>query len=214
LAAALLVAVAACEPVVPGARRGDDPSAAAPGGSAEAELGAPVRETPQTVVGAVQRATPTAQAWQQDPVPVELSARLDGGRVRTVEVVFLAAEADRFSTVSLEGEVVTDVTTTLSTIEVEAVTAAGIDEVPDLPDDLLDPGALVQAAAGELAACDIDPQGALTVRYSTGAPYGWEGESWADDLEWTAAVTAGFDQVRVLPLDAASGEPRGACEAT
>ncbi len=208
---AVLALLAACEPVVPDTGGSGDGSSGAGG---PPELGAPVRETPQTLVGAVERARPTAQAWQDDPVLVEVAARIEGGRVRTAEVVFLAGDADRFATVSLEGEVVTEARTTLSAIDLQPVTAAGVEEVPELPDDLLDPAALVAAAGAELGGCGIDPAGSLTVRYSTGAPYGWEGAAWAVDLEWTAAVTAGGEQVRVLALDPASGEPQGDCEST
>lgn len=208
----LLLATAACEPVVPGTGGGDEGTSVA---STDApDLGAPVRETPQTVVGALERARPTAQAWQRDPVPVEVVARFEGGRVVTAEVVFLAGDADRFATVTLEGEVVREVLTTLSTIDVQPISAAGLEEVPEPPDELLDPAPLVAAAADDLAACAIDPQGALTVRYSTGAPYQWEGSAWADDLEWTATVTAGSDEIRVQPLDPTSGEPSGDCETT
>jgi hypothetical protein len=186
------------------------PADEAAGQAVEGEdaVGAPARGMPTTVSGMTERARVPAQEWQPDPVLSELWVALDDeGRPAQARLTYLAADADRFLVVRLDGDGVSQQQPTLGTLQLAEVSAAGVDAIPELPEDVVEPVALADAAAPALDECALSPP-VRTVVYTTGAPMSWDGQRWTAPPEWTANVLVeGGGTV----LDPVAGAATGAC---
>lgn len=202
-AATALVLLAGCDPVVGGARA--TPTPAVP---ASPPRGAPLDGTPATLADILAVADETAVTWQADPRPVEVAVELAGGRPVRAVVAYLAADADRSLEVRIADDGIGEDRPTLGAIGLLPVDLAGIEALPS-PDGLPDPVALAAAAVPAVTACGGGAPTAIT--YDTGAPYAWDGTSWASAPVWgaTAAAVAEDGARTGARVDPATGEAVG-----
>ena len=75
-----------------------------------------------------------------------------------------------------------------------------MDELPDLPDDALEPAELAAAAAPALEQCDASGDVAAVI-YANGAPESWDGQAWASAPVWRATVLTPTGGAVVRPDD-------------
>jgi hypothetical protein len=170
------------------------------GGSNEPQLGAPDESLPATLEELLARGLPVAEEWQDEPVlsEVEVDVDADGSWIGA-RLVYLAADADRFLSLVATGAGFSQQRTTLSTLQVQPVTADGLAELPRFPKDALEPTALVDTEV--VAECGLVRP--VTVLYATGAPVAWDGTAWAQAPSWRATVT---DDTAAAVLDMTTGE--------
>lgn len=189
--AALLavLAAAACQPV-------DEIGDLGPMEDEQAEgdadrRGAPRTGAPETLDDARASGEAGALAWQRGARLAEVVVDVDeSGRPVEVLLTYLAPDADRFLTVEVGADGVSQERPTLGTLDLEALPGVAVEAVPPLPEGTREPEDLVGAAGEGLAGCGAQGTPA-TVLYTTGAPLGWDPESgvWTQDLAWTATVT-------------------------
>lgn len=202
--AALVVAagLGACQPI----DDVDTGSRAPDAGSAEAtpQLGAPVRGAPASIAALLERTDSAALQWQDQPRVAEVRVGIAGrDRWAAAAVTYLAADADRLFTVTVDSAGATSVErTTLATLEVEPVPEPGLADVPLFPDDAQAPTELAAAARPVLSACGFRER-IDTVVYTSGAPFTWNGEAWSQPPAWRALVlTEGGAGVALDPVTA------------
>jgi hypothetical protein len=203
----LMALVVACQPAGEPAL---DPADGAVGQSVEGEdaVGAPARGMPGTLAGLVERGRVPAQEWQPDPRLVEVWVALDEEqRPARANLTYVAADADRLLVVRVDGDGVSLEQPTLRTLQLAEVSAAGLDAIPELPDGVLDPTALAEAAEPALDECDLSAP-VRTVVYATGAPMSWDGQRWTAEPQWTANLLVEDGGTVVDPAD---GAGTGAC---
>jgi hypothetical protein len=196
LAAAAVLALAACQPVddYGVANRETPPSAAA------SPLGAPVQGMPADLGELLERATAVAREWQDEPRVAEIRVVLSGrGRWASAEVTYLAPSADRILTVTVSGDGAARELSTLATLNLRPVSARGLALLPELPPEVQEPSALARGARAALRRCGIGA-GAEAVLYATGAPVSWNGRRWTAPPAWTATVMTERGGVQVDPL--------------
>lgn len=181
---AAALALTACDPVAVSGEQ----AVPTPGPAASPRRGAPPDGTPGTLTGILARGDDTAITWQEAPRPVEVAVDLAGGRPVRAAVTYLAADADRFLEVRIDDDGIGEDRPTLGTLGLLPVTAAGMEELPEPGGELLDPVALAEAAVPAVADCGGGEPTAVT--YDTGAPYGWDGTTWASAPTWGATVAA------------------------
>lgn len=156
------------------------------GDSAEDPLGAPAAGMPRSLDDLLGRGELLAEEWQDDPVLAEVEVVLDDGAWAGARLVYLAGDADRFLTLSTSSGGFTVQRPTLATLQAQPVTADGVAQIPEFPDDAAAPQELADAAATG----DCAMGGASTVLYATGAPVAWDGTTWRAVPVWTATVAA------------------------
>jgi hypothetical protein len=184
LVVSVSLVLAACQPF--GGPGAVVPTSTAPAG--RPAIGAPPAGMPGSLAELLSRAETRAREWQDEPVVAEIEVDLDAQhRWLSARVVFLAADADRFLTLEAEGAGFTEQRPTLSTLQVVAVTAEGIAEMPAFPGDAAEPAVLAQSPAGD--ECGLAPE--RTVLYVTGAPVAWDGTAWSTPPQWSATIGAG-----------------------
>lgn len=146
---------------------------------------------------------PAAAQWQRDARIVEVAVTLgDDGEWAEATVTYLAADADRLMLARVSADGTTVQRPTLSTLGLLPVSAEALAAVPSLPDGVLDPAALADAAGEPLDGCGFAGDVSEVV-YSTGAPAGWDGERWVEQPSWTAIVGAG--EAGAVALDPVTG---------
>ncbi|MDQ3973661.1 MAG: hypothetical protein M3276_04905 [Actinomycetota bacterium] len=199
-AATLLLAGMACQPVDPPA--GDSSTAPDISGG---RLGAPVGGMPVRLEELVQRGGQMAAQWQPDPVLVELWVALDErGSWTQAHLTYLAPDADRFLVVHISPSASRVERPTLATLGLRPVPAEGLAQVPPRPAGTREPADMARFGRRALAACGVGAP-PRAVRYSTGAPAGWDGVRWADPPVWTATVTDERDASAIV--DPVTGAP-------
>lgn len=157
-------------------------------GAVEPALGAPVSGLPSSLDELLARAQLVAEEWQDEPVLSEVEIEVDAqGAWRAARVVYLAADADRFLALESSGGGFSQQRPTLSTLQLQPVSADGLAAVPALPDEAAEPAELVQSPAVE--ECGVGAP--TTVLYATGAPVAWDGVSWTAQPQWRATLTDG-----------------------
>lgn len=193
LCAGLLVA---CQPAGgPGALPTTEP-----GGGVEPALGAPVSGFPQSLAQLTRRADLVAEEWQDEPVLAEVEVEVDEqGRWSAARAVYLAPDADRFLALEATGGGFSQQRPTLSTLQLQPVTADGLADLPPLPDDAVEPVDLAQSDAAQ--ECGIASP--TTVLYATGAPVAWDGVTWTSPPQWRATIS---DGEAAAAVDVRSGE--------
>jgi hypothetical protein len=196
-----LLAMGACQPV----DRLDLDDESAPEDTA---TGPGASGLPATLDELVERGDALAREWQREPVLAELAVSLDGERWKRARLLYLAGDADRFLSLRLEPDRVSQERVTLETLGLEPVPREALAAVPDLPAGTLAPAELVEAAQPHLDGCLEGPPS--EVIYDTGAPATWEGEAWADPPVWSATLwhasaEGGGGQGR--RVDPTTGEP-------
>ena len=170
------------------------------GGSDEPRLGAPDDALPSTLDELLTRGLPIAEEWQTEPVLAEVEVDLDEkDRWLGARLTYLAPDADRFLSLVASGGGFSQQRVTLGTLQLQPVTGDGVGEIPKLPEELLSPEAL--AAADAVSSCAVGRP--VTVLYSTGAPYAWDGFAWTEPPRWRATVS---DDTAGAVLDVATGE--------
>lgn len=207
-AALVLVAVTttvACEPVdeplpdvVDDAARDRDES------GAEA-VGSPAEEVPGDLAGLTERTAPEAERWQPDPRPAEAAVRLHDGRWRSASVTYVAAEADSALVVRVDDDGLATERISFHTLGLDPLPHEALEGFPAMT-DLVAPADLAAAAEERFDECDA-AEPAVEVRLATGAPATWEGDGWAQEPRWRAAVTN--EEGRGVRLDAVTAEPDG-----
>lgn len=202
---AVTLLLAACQPSGGPAADGTPPESVA---TTVDRRGAPSTGVPQNLTDLVARGDETAVTWQDEPTLAEIAVTLDtDGRWESARLLYLAAEADRYLSLQLSPDGLAEQRPLLeSTLQLQPVPAAGLEQVPPLPDGTLDPLPLAEAAADALAACGVE--GAVVdVLYASGAPFSWDAgtQTWRAVPEWTATLTddAGFG----VAVDPVSGAP-------
>jgi hypothetical protein len=203
LALVACVALAACQPVDPGAEAG------LAGVEEAAPLGAPEQGVPSSLGGLLDAGGRAAAEWQDRAVPVEITVEVADGRWQTAGVIYLAPESDRFLRYVVGPEGSEQSRPTLATLSSQPVTAPGLGEVPAPPDGMLDPAPLLAAASDALAGCGVDP-GTARITYATGAPFAWDGRRWTQPPAWSATIS---DARRFAVVDPVSGAAGGTCGA-
>lgn len=189
------VMLIACQPF---GGPGDTPTPHA-SGAVEPALGAPVSGLPHSLDELVARAQLVAEEWQDEPVLSEVEVEVDAaGTWLAARVVYLAADADRFLALSSSGGGFSQQRPTLSTLQLQPVTADGLAAVPALPEDAAEPTELAQSPA--VQECGIGA--AMRVLYATGAPVAWDGASWTTQPQWRATLS---DGEAAAAVDVASG---------
>jgi hypothetical protein len=183
--AVVVTAVTACQPA--GGPPGGALTPAADGDRGPA-LGAPAAGMPTTLDDLVARAELIAAEWQDETILAEIEVDLDErGAWQSARTMFLAADADRFLALVTAGGGFNQQRPTLSTLQVQPVTAEGITAIPELPPDAAEPQELADGPAAEECGIGVP----RTVLYVTGAPVAWDGSAWSRPPEWTATVTSG-----------------------
>ena len=168
-------------------------------GALEPALGAPVSGLPRSLGELLTRGQLVAEEWQDEPVLSEVEIQVDAqGQWIAARLVYLAADADRFLALETSGGGFTQQRPTLSTLQLQPVTAAGIASIPALPEDAAAAGELVQSPAVD--ECGIGAP--TTVLYATGAPVAWDGASWTSEPQWRATLS---DGTAAAAVDVASG---------
>jgi hypothetical protein len=169
-------------------------------GGREPALGAPVSGLPRTLTELVSRTHLLAEEWQDEPVLAEVEVDVDAdGRWSAARATYLAPDADRFLSLETSGAGFSQQRPTLSTLQLQPVTAEGLAAVPPLPDDAAEPHDLAQSDAA--AECGVGTP--TTVLYATGAPVAWDGTTWTRTPEWRATISDGDAAAAV---DLVSGE--------
>lgn len=182
------------------------------GAAAAAPLGAPDQQFPQTLAALLHRAGRAAEEWQDGAVMAEITVELEGGRWRSAEVTYIAPDSDRFLRFAASSKGIEQSRPTLATLSLQPIDEPSTARIPLAPKGVLDPAALLSAAAPALADCGIDPRSGR-ILYATGAPFAWDGSRWTQELNWTVTVS---DRKHLLVLDPVSGKPvrTDACAAT
>ncbi len=200
---ALAAAVAACQPVDAPPPR-DDSTDDLPAPDATAEPGAPATSrVPQSLDGLTSQLETVAQEWQADPVMAEIHVSLADTTWTQALVTYVAADADRLLVVDVSADGMSQQRPTFSTLGLQPISAAGVEELPALPDAAQDPQELAAAAAPLLDECGYDSTVA-SVLYASGAPVAWDGERWTEEPAWTATVaTPDGDSVLLDPVSGA-----------
>ena len=211
------VALAACQPV-------DQPVVAPSQDAAPSDadlLGNPDEEFPTDLAELRAFGLQRAVLWQDDPrlsvVVVYLDGEGDGGgdgggggggqAWERVRLTYVAPDADRILTVEAVPDGGARVERqTLSGLQLQPITAAGVAELPDLPDDALEPAALAAAAAPALEQCDAAGDVAAVI-YANGAPESWDGQAWASAPVWRTTVLTPDGGAVVRPDDATPFAP-------
>ncbi|MGH8884260.1 MAG: hypothetical protein ACRDYX_03620 [Egibacteraceae bacterium] len=196
-----VVALTACQPV----DRVVAPGVGGGGSAADEPLGAPDQRFPQTLGALLDHAGRVAQEWQDGAVPVEVAVQLEQGRWRSAEATYVAPDADRFFRFVASPEGVEQSRPTLATLSLQPIDEPSTARIPPVPQGVLDPAALLSAAAPALADCGIDPRSGR-ILYATGAPFAWDGSRWTQGLAWTVTVS---DRKHLLVLDPVSGNATG-----
>jgi hypothetical protein len=172
-------------------------------------VGAPETGMPATVGELRARTDEAARQWQEDPRVAEARVELDDeGGWREARVTYLAPEADRFLIVRVSPEGISEERLVLTHLDLTALPAEAVDEVPELPEDVAEPSALAEAAVEPLDECGVGGE-ARAVLYSSGAPYAWDPGSvaWSEPPAWGVTVTT--DEGGGASLDPVTGEPAG-----
>ncbi|QBI18904.1 hypothetical protein ER308_04650 [Egibacter rhizosphaerae] len=178
LLAVLFVAVAACEPA-----ESEDPLDGAENGAGDAD-----ESVPSTLSGLQEVAGPAAEEWNNDARLAELHADLGEDDVESARLTYVAPGATSLLHVDVSEAGVGSNTATLETIGLDPVPEEALTEVPDL-DDAMDPAET--AAAGEPALSECGHGAAEEVRYMSGAPEGWDGDTWRVDPQWRVMLLVG-----------------------
>jgi hypothetical protein len=187
-AAGAAVLLGACQPVDSGDVPRDeleDTGTRAPARGAPAAAG-----LPGDLAALLGELETTAAQWQSGARPVELVVDLTNGTWTAARVLYLAPDADRFLLATVTPEGTSQERPTLETLSLEPVTAAGVEQIPALPDGVRGPADLVDAAAEVLEECDVAGE-ITTVLYATGAPVAWDGARWTEPPRWEAALVTG-----------------------
>ena len=184
------LAAVACQPAGnPGAAGPTTPAAP----ESEPRLGAPAAGgVPQSLDALLDRTDREARRWQDEPRLVQVVVALDEqGHWTAADASYIAADADRILTLTAEGQGLAEQLVSLATLQLQPVTAVGMEQLPELPDDVLDPVQLVEACATDVPAVEV--------AYTTGAPATWDGTAWTVPPEWTSLIATGEDAVSVDP---------------
>lgn len=156
-------------------------------------------------IGALQQHLEAAASrWQDHPRMAELVVEVDEQR-RAVRAAatYVAAGAEEVLSVSLDAEGVDQYRQPLREYGVGPLPVAAVEEIPRLPERVLDPGALLEAAAGARSECGSTATPTRVI-YATGAPAAWQGTSWRTAPSWGGIVVAGDEAVAVSPT---TGDP-------
>jgi hypothetical protein len=191
--------MAGCQPAGgPGAAPTEADEAAA-----SEPLGAPDDAGARTLPDLLAEAETVAQQWQDRPRLAEIDFALDprGGWTRA-RMLYLAAEADRFLALRVDGDGLSQQQPTLSTLRAQPISADGLSAVPHLPEDVQAPAELVSAAAEALDGCEVAAP-VTAALYATGAPVAWDGSTWTVAPAWS--VTLSDARGRGVVVDPASG---------
>ena len=197
LAAAVLTALGACQPV-----DSPRPAGVTPSASVSEPLGAPEADA-DSFAEALERAHQAAREWQDEPRLAAVEIDLPRGAVTTSRFTYVAGDAIRMLVVEVRRDGLDQQQPTLATLGVVPVTEDAVAQIPDLPDAVRDPLALLEAAAR----CGAPRPRLLLLE--TGAPYAWDGSTWSESPEWRAsAVTGTGDDAPVTRLELdADGAP-------
>lgn len=206
--AALVVGLAACQPVEEIDDLGDAPDAGV--GADDADLrGAPAVALPTTLAEALERAEGEAVQWQAGARLAEVVVAVtEDGKLAEGRLTYLAPDADRILAVGITPEGISRQRPTLATLGLTPIPGAAVEALPPLPEGTREPAELATAAEQAFAGCGVDGR-PETVLYATGAPLAWnpDTEAWATPLGWTATVTteggagAVLDPVAATVLD-------------
>lgn len=177
------VLAAGCQPAGgPGAGGSEFPS----DGSTARPLGAPAAGAPSSLDELLTRGLKRAEEWQDEPVLAEVEVDVtEAGAWTGSRVTYLAADADRMLQLVASGGGFTQELPSLASLGIQPVPEAGLDELPEFPEDAATPQTLAVSEAAQ--ACDV--KGDVTVLYVTGAPVAWDGVQWATPPEWRVTVT-------------------------
>ena len=144
-----------------------------------------------------------ADEWDAAARLVEISVSVEDGAPVSGRVTFLGPDAARLLVVEVTGDTVEEQQPTAETLGFEPVPADALSEVPEPPEDLVEPDGLVDDLGGVLVGCGVDE--AREILYATGAPAGWDGSAWVDAPQWRVTVVGEDGAGAVLEPD---GEPR------
>lgn len=201
---AVLAAVAgvACQPVDPSAQRTAAPAETAPA----APLGAPGAGTPRTLADLLAAGARAAGDWEEGARIADVRLSLDDvGLVGEADLLYVAPDADRMLVVALTDEGLSQSRPTLATLSLQPLPADAVAAIPDLPAAFTDLDAVVADARAGADQCGSLP--ALRgVLYSSGAPYGWDGERFETPPAWSAKALFGTgEDAQALDLGVEAG---------
>lgn len=169
-------------------------------GSADAALGSPDREWPRTL-GALQAvAEPEALTWQEEPVLADLTVWLESGEWDRVRLTYVAAASERMMTYRSDPEQLRVERPLLSGLQLPVLPREATEQLTPLPEGVLEPAALGEAAAASLAECGAAGEAVEAVLYATGAPAAWDGTTWRPIPTWRATVVSASAGVIVDPV--------------
>lgn len=153
--------------------------------------------------GLLEATEASAGEWDADARLVELSVGMDDGSLTEGRATYVGPDADRLLVVEVTGSGIDEQQPTAETLGFEPVPRDALDEVPEPPGDLVEPGELPEEAADALDHCGVDDP--HEVLYATGAPAAWDGTAWADAPSWRVTVLDEEGEGVVLGHD---GTPR------
>lgn len=168
-------------------------------------LGNPDEEFPATLAELRAFTAPEALTWQDEPVLVDVTVWLaPDERWERIRVTYVAAEADRMLTLRADPERLRLERPLLEGLQLLPLPEEAVQAIPPLPDEVLEPATLAEAASSALSDCG-DPNGVVRkVVYATGAPAAWDGQAWTVAPTWEATVVTSQTGVVVAP---SSGRP-------
>lgn len=146
-----------------------------------------------------------ARDWDGDARLVKVSVRLDSDLAwEEATTTYVAPDADRLLVLIASEDGLAEEEPTLETLGFESPPAAAVDELPELPQDVIPPATAAERAMDPLDECDVsdDPRQVL---YSNGAPGSWDGSAWVSEPTWVVSVTSEDGGVR-LGVDGAVAE--------
>ena len=151
----------------------------------------------------LERTQAAADEWDADARLVELSLTLDEDGPSSGRATYVGPDAARLLVVDVSGDSVEEQQPTAETLGFEPVPGDALQEVPEPPDDLVEPGQWPESVDDALDECEVDEP--REVLYATGAPAAWDGSAWADEPRWRVTVLDDEGQGAVLDHD---GAPR------
>lgn len=198
----VLTLAVGCQPAGgPGAGGSEVPS----GARTDRPLGAPRAGVPSTLDGLIELGDRRALEWQEEPVLAEVEVDVtDSGEWADARLTYLAADADRMLHLVAAGGGFTEQQPSLASLQIQPVPQAGLDELPEFPDDAATPEELATSEAAQ--SCGVT--GDVTVLYVTGAPIAWDGSQWSTPPEWRVTVAAADGTGAQLTT---AGEAAGEC---
>lgn len=173
------------------------------------EPGQVTRSTPAAtgsapLEAALEASDQPAREWQDEPRLAQIAMQLDEeGAWRETRLDYVAAGSERMLSVFVDDGGVHEQRVSLEPLDLPVLPEEAVEGLPPLPESLLPPNQLIEAAEEAIASCGL---GAVeVVVYTTGAPATWDADAsaWSVPPDWRVVIAdAEGSSVAVDPVTA------------